>query len=90
MKGNLKMRRLYMFVFLAAIAGAAVPPALVAGEKEKIDGCLTSLYNYPAGIPSASLPAPRGKPVISLSASLPKESRITRRISENITPPPKK
>ena len=82
---NLKMRRLYTFVILATIAGAAIPPALVAGEKENIDGCLTSLYNYPAEVPSASRPAFRGKPVISLSASLPKDSRQTSRISENTT-----
>ena len=83
--GYLKMRRFYIFVFLAAIAGAANPPALVAGEKENIDGCLTSLYNYPAEVPSASRPAYRGKPVISLSASLPKDSRQTPGISENTT-----
>ena len=82
-----KVRRVFLFVFLAAIAGAAVPYALMAGEKEKIDGCLTSLYNYPAGVPSTSR---RGKPVISLSASLPENSRKTPRISENTTPLPKK
>ncbi len=95
MKENLKMRRIYIFVFLAAIAGAAIPPALVAGEKETVDGCLTSLYNYPAGIPSfsrpaASRPAERGKPVISLSALLPKDSRQTQGISENTKPLSKK
>ena len=89
MKGNLKMRHFYIFVFLAAIAGAATPSALMAGEKEKIDGCLTSLYNYPAGVPTASRPGHRGKPVISLSASLPKDSRQAQNNSENTTPIPK-
>lgn len=43
-----KMRRLWILALVAA--GAALPPLLMAEEKEKIDGCLTTLYNYPANV----------------------------------------
>ena len=76
MTKNLKIRRLYICALAAIFAGATLPTSLVAGEKEKIDGCLTALYNYPVKI----RPAYRGKPLISLQARIPKESRQAGRV----------
>ena len=46
--------RLFLAAVLIAVAGAGVFPA-TAVEREKIDACLITLYNYPAEVPAANL-----------------------------------
>ena len=90
MKRKLRMRHLIIFASLAVISYALNPPALVAGENDNIDGCLTSLYNYPAKIPSAARLGQRGEPIVSLNTPLPKDLKQTQRVSKNATPVSKK
>ena len=61
------MKRIIRFSAFLLILAALLSPPAGAGPKGKIDGCLTSLYNYPAGDPKAY----KGPPRISLQARIP-------------------
>lgn len=82
MIGILKFR-----ILLLVFAIAALPNSLMAEEKGKIDGCLTSLYNYPASVE----PKREARPLLSNQmkddvTSLPKKTfgRFTREAEPQI------
>lgn len=67
-----------LMVFALA-AGVLFPFPILAGEKGKTDGCLTSLYNYPAEVQRAY---PK-KPLISLHSQPSKNNNETKRIQKS-------
>ena len=61
------MKRIFWSSAFLAILAAFLSPPANAEPKGNIEGCLTSLYNYPAGSPRAY----KGPPRISLQARVP-------------------
>ncbi len=61
------MKRIFCSSAFLAILAAFLSPPASAEPKGNIDGCLTSLYNYPAGAPKAY----KGPPRLSLQARMP-------------------
>lgn len=78
---NSETIRLILGLIVLALA-TALPATLMAGEKGKTDGCLTSLYNYPVEVQRAF----SKKPLISLNSQNSKKNHETKK-TQNSTPP---
>ena len=55
------MRLFFLVVFLIVLIPGFSAPAM-GGERGKIDGCLTSLYNYPAEVSADYRSRPEAAP----------------------------